>query len=53
MLEEYVYNVSDDDRLSQKCKSFKNEKKLKFAMKIEYHIQRIAVQVNDLFYFIF
>ncbi len=49
MLEEYVYNVSDDDRLSQRRRSFKNEKRLKFTTKIECHIQRIAVQVNDFF----
>ncbi len=49
MLEEYVYDISDDDRLSQKCRSFKNEKKLRFVMKIKCHIQRITVQVNDFF----
>ncbi len=49
MLEKYVYNVSDDDYLSQRCRSFKNEKKLKFITKIECHIQRIAIQVNDFF----
>ncbi len=38
MLEEYVYDVSDDDRLSQRCRSLKNEKKLRFVMKIECHI---------------
>jgi len=50
MLEEYVYNVSDDDHLSQKCRSSENEKKLRFATKIECHIQRIAVQVNKFFF---
>ncbi len=50
MLEEYIYDVSDDDRLSQRCRSFENEKKLKFITKIEYHIWRIAVQVNDFFW---
>jgi hypothetical protein len=50
MLKEYVYDVSDDDRLSQRCKSFENEKRLRFAMKIECHIRRIAVQVNDIFF---
>jgi len=43
MLEEYVYDVSDDDCLSQRRRSFKNEKRLKFTTKIECHIQRIAV----------
>ncbi len=49
MLEEYVYDVNDDDHLSQRCRSLKNEKKLRFIMKIECHIRRIAVQVNDFF----
>ncbi len=49
MLEEYIYNVSDDDRLSQRRRSLKNEKKLRFIMKIECHIRRIAVQVNNFF----
>ncbi len=51
MLEEYVYNVNDDDRLSQRRRSLKNEKKLRFITKIECHIRRIAVQVNDFFIF--
>jgi len=51
MLEEYVYDVSDDDCLSQRRRSFKNEKKLRFVTKIECHIRRIAVvQVNDFFF---
>ncbi len=50
MLKKYVYNINDNDCLNQRCRSFKNEKKLKFVTKIEYHIQRIAVQVNDFFF---
>ncbi len=49
MLEEYIYDVSDDNHLNQRCRSLENEKKLKFIMKIECHIRRIAVQVNDFF----
>ncbi len=43
MLEEYIYNVIDDDHLSQRCRSLKNEKKLRFITKIECYIRRIAV----------
>ncbi len=50
MLEKYVYNVSDDDHLSQRRRSLENEKKLRFIMKIECHIQKIAIQVDDFFY---
>jgi len=49
MLEEYIYDVSDDDHLNQRRRSLENEKKLRFAMKIECHIRRIAVRVNDFF----
>ncbi len=38
MLEKYIYNVSDDDHLSQRRRSLKNEKRLRFAIKIECHI---------------
>ncbi len=51
MLEEYIYDVSDDNRLSQRRKSFKNEKRLEFITKIECHIRRIAVQVNENYFF--
>ncbi len=51
MLEEYVYNVNDDDRLSQRRRSLENGKKLRFITKIECHIRRIAVQVNDFLIF--
>ncbi len=50
MLKEYVYDISDDDCLNQKRKSFKNEKKLRFVTKIKCHIRRIAVQVNKFFF---
>ena len=49
MLEKYIYNVSDDDHLSQRRRSLKNEKRLRFAIKIECHIWRITVQVDNFF----
>ncbi len=52
MLEKYIYDVSDDNRLSQRRRSFKNEKRLRFITKIECHIRRIAVQVNEIFFLI-
>ncbi len=52
MLEEYICNVNDDDCLNQRCRSLENEKKLRFVMKIEYHIRRIAVQVNEFFFIV-
>ncbi len=51
MLKKYIYNISDDDCLNQKCRSFKNKKKLRFIMKIECYIWRIAVQINEFFFF--
>jgi len=49
MLEEYIYDVNDNDCLNQRCRNFKNKKKLRFIMKIECHIRRIAVEVNVFF----
>ncbi len=53
MLEEYVYDVNDDDCLSQRRRSLKNEKRLKFIMKIKCHIRRIAVWVNEYFFWLY
>ncbi len=43
MFKEYIYDINDNNHLNQRCRSFKNEKRLKFVTKIKCHIWRIAV----------